>query len=492
MKELLIVGLGPSGPEHLTLNAAETLMGQCARVLRTSRHGVADWLERNGLDYESLDDLYENSGDFDAFADAAAERLIERAGTGPAAYCVPGAGDMLDAVVCRLAARAKEAGIALKFIPGVGAAADVCGKAAQAGCVQETGGFVTLCASSIDDARINIRQALIVLELDNALCASQVKLKLSDYYPGGHQIYFVTGESVRKIPLYELDRQKELDHTSAVFVPPVAGYHLEQFGFDELVEIIAILRGPGGCPWDREQTHLSIKHNFLEEVYEAMEAIELDDADKMVEELGDVMLQVVFHANIGREHGRFDIREVITAECRKMIQRHPHIFGDVRVSGSGEVLKNWEEIKKQVKGQKTQAEVLEDVPHNLPALMRAQKLQQKAAQVGFDWPDASGAMDKLLEEIEEVKAAVAQRNGALIEDELGDLLFAAVNVARLLGFQGEEALGRSSEKFISRFSAMERMMTDEGLNLPDTPLDEMDKYWERAKKMNNLEKKHQS
>ena len=211
----------------------------------------------------------------------------------------------------------------------------------------------------------------------------------------------------------------------------------ESYDVQDLDEIVRILRAPGGCPWDAEQTHQSIRRNFLEEAYEAVEAIDEGNPDHLKEELGDVLLQVLFHARMEQEAGRFDLNDVADGVCKKLIYRHPHVFGDVSVTGTGEVLSNWEELKRKEKGQATNTDALEAVARSLPALWRAEKVQKKAKKAGFDWPHIAGALDKLSEEIGELKAAVA--GGTNVEEELGDLLFSAVNAARFVKVDPEAA-----------------------------------------------------
>ena len=247
----------------------------------------------------------------------------------------------------------------------------------------------------------------------------------------------------------------------------------------DLEEIVRILRAPGGCPWDAEQTHESIRRNFLEEAYEAVEAIDEQNPDHLKEELGDVLLQVLFHARMEQEAGRFNLDDVADGVCKKLIYRHPHVFGDVSVSGTGEVLTNWEELKRKEKGQATNTDALDAVARSLPALWRAEKVQKKAKKAGFDWPDISGALDKLSEELEELKTAVAQ--GTNVEEELGDLLFSAVNVSRFLKADPEVALGKATDKFISRFAKVEALAAAQNQAMEGMALEELDKLWERAK-----------
>lgn len=253
----------------------------------------------------------------------------------------------------------------------------------------------------------------------------------------------------------------------------------KHYNVDDLVHIVQILRHPGGCPWDREQTHQSIRRNFLEEAYEAVEAIDQDSTEHLKEELGDVLLQVVFHASIEEDAGRFDLNDVADGICRKLIYRHPHVFGDVTVHSTGEVLSNWEELKRKEKGQATQADAVDAVARTLPALWRAEKVQKKAAKVGFDWDDVSGAVDKLSEELDEVRAAIAGDGDPA--EELGDLLFAAVNVSRFLEVDPEDALQAASDKFAARFRRVEERVSADGRRMEDMTLAELDAIWNEIK-----------
>ena len=243
-----------------------------------------------------------------------------------------------------------------------------------------------------------------------------------------------------------------------------------------LADITAILRAPGGCPWDFEQTHETLKRELIEECYEVLEAIDNEDVANLRDELGDVLLQVVFHADIERCAGNFTLADVANEECDKMIRRHPHVFGDVPNNlTSSQVLDNWEEIKNKVeKKSESQTDAMHKIPKELPA---------KAKKVGFDWPDVSGAFEKVAEESIEVREAVAVGNKEDIEKEVGDLLFAAVNVARMLDVDPEIALNKTSDKFVSRFSYVESKAKEIGRKLPEMTLEEMDKLWEEAKSL---------
>ena len=248
----------------------------------------------------------------------------------------------------------------------------------------------------------------------------------------------------------------------------------------DLEDIVRLLRHPGGCPWDQEQTHRSIRRNFLEETYEVVEAIDRDDMDGLKEELGDVLLQVLFHASIEEDAGRFDLDDVADGVCKKLIYRHPHVFGDVTVSSTGEVLSNWEELKKKEKGQATQADAVDAVARTLPALWRAEKMKKKAAKVGFDWKDVSGALDKLSEELDELRRAALEGDGDPAE-ELGDVLLAAVSVGRFLEADPEEALHDACDKFSARFRKTEELTATRGLKMDELSEQELTGLWREAK-----------
>lgn len=255
----------------------------------------------------------------------------------------------------------------------------------------------------------------------------------------------------------------------------------DKYEFSDLVDIMALLRSDEGCPWDRDQNHESLKKYLIEETYEVLEAIDLKDRDKLCEELGDLLLQIVFHAQIGREEGAFGINDVITAICRKMVLRHTHVFGEDRAETPDEVVDNWEAIKKKEKGIKDQTGVLKDVPTNLPALMRSYKVQQKAAQVGFDWDNIEDVFNKVDEEIMELKDVYKSKNVERISDEMGDVFFALVNLSRFLKIHPELALTGTINKFIKRFEYIEQESVKSGKRLEEMSLSEMDELWNKAK-----------
>lgn len=255
-----------------------------------------------------------------------------------------------------------------------------------------------------------------------------------------------------------------------------------EYNFEDLVNIMKILRGENGCPWDREQTHQSIRRDLLEETYELIEGIDKDDAEMIREELGDVLLQVVFHSDIASSNGNFSINDVCTDICKKLIVRHPHVFGDVKVTGTENVLSNWDAIKKETKKQKSDTEVLRSVSPAMPALMRADKLGKKARKMGFDFDNAQEAMLKVSEEINEVNEALESGNMADIQEEFGDLLLSVVNAARLAGVDSEEALYNANEKFLKRFQRVEELCVKTGHTVTEASREEKENFWLEAKK----------
>ncbi len=257
----------------------------------------------------------------------------------------------------------------------------------------------------------------------------------------------------------------------------------ERYNVNDLVQLIKVLRAPGGCPWDRKQTHESIRKNFIEETYEVIEAINKNDTDLLREELGDVLLQIMLHTEMEREKGTFDFDEVVNELCQKLVIRHPHVFGDSVAKDSFEALGKWDEVKLQTKGMKKQSESMLKVPREFPALMRAQKIQQKAAKAGFDWDDLSGAVDKLYEEINELKIALEQGSQPQIEEEFGDVLFSCVNVSRFIDVDSEEALTASTDKFLNRYLIVERLAQERGVDMKEASVERLDLLWDEAKRI---------
>lgn len=250
--------------------------------------------------------------------------------------------------------------------------------------------------------------------------------------------------------------------------------------FQRLMDIMRRLRGPGGCPWDAEQTHESLKRYLLEETYEVLEAVDAGDDGLLKEELGDLILQPVFHAAIAEENGRFTMEDILETICDKLVRRHPHVFGEEVIENSAAQIENWEKIKKEEKGEERRS-ALSGIPPHLPALLKAQKVTEKAARVGFEWPKLEQVHGKVLEELKELEASVAAGDQERMEAELGDLLFAVANLGRFLSVDPEEALSKTIRRFVSRFSHVEDSLKERGLAMRETPLEEMERLWAEAK-----------
>lgn len=476
-QQITVVTLGPGDPQLMTLQTADVLRGGGKLILRTQRHPVAAWLREQAISFESLDALYDEYENFDDLHSAMAARLWQEALCAPVVFAVADAS--CDGALAALKA-AKPADAQLTCLPGV-SRADACLSQLGAG---DRGIFIVP-ASACAGAAHHPNRPLLITELDSRVLAGDVKLWLGDVYDDAYEIMFFSssvsadGRPVA-MPLWEMDRQKAYDHTVCVYLPPAGLEERQRYCFDDLLAIMEILRGENGCPWDRKQTHETLRGCIIEEAWETAAAIDEGDPDHLADELGDVLLQVVLHSAIGQSHGTFAIGDVTSAICRKMIFRHPHIFGTARLGNTDEINARWEQLKKQERALTSHTSVLKDVPQGISALMRAHKVQKKAALVGFDWDGPTQALPKVYEEADEVRGELeASRDPG---EELGDLLFSCVNVARLCGVDAEAALMKATEKFINRFEMMENSINSDGKSLEYLTLAEMDVYWNQVKK----------
>ncbi|MGL4109635.1 nucleoside triphosphate pyrophosphohydrolase [Clostridium sp. LP20] len=478
-----IIGLGPGAPEALTVGAIEAL-NNCNNVFfRTEKHPTVDYIKEKEIKFKTCDHFYESSVSFDEVYRRIAEDLIKTySENGDLVYAVPGHPLVAEKSVFNLINLCKENSIEYKVLPAV-SFIDAMMDSLQ---IDPIEGLKVIDAFDINNQILDKRIGTIITQVYNPLIASEVKLRLSEYYNDETEIIYCRAagiqgeESIRRIPLYELDMQEDIDYLTSVYIPKDLENKKDIY---DLVQIIDTLRGEDGCPWDREQTHESLKKAMIEESYEVVDAIEKEDDNALIEELGDVLLQVVFHAAIGKDDGYFDLGEVIEGICNKMIYRHPHVFGDAKSNNSDEVLVNWEDLKKEEKDFKTVTDELEGVAKALPALIRAGKVQKKAAKIGFDWNKVEEAAEKVKEELEEVLEVYKSDNMVKIREEVGDLIFACVNVARFLKVDGEEALNITTNKFIRRFNYIEENTKRAGKKLEEMTLVEMDILWDEAKKL---------
>lgn len=472
---ITIVGLGPGDPNQLTLEAQRILQGAGEVYLRTRHHPTVASLP-TGPSLHFFDHLYEEKETFVEVYDEIARRILAL-GRRPegVVYAVPGHPLVGEASVQRILALAKQRKIGVHVVEGLSFIESVLT------CL----GLDALAGLQIVDATelaalhhpcLNPDLPALIAQLYDQPLASDVKLTLMNLYPDEHPVTLVRGASTNQaqtlvIPLHKLDRQPGIDHLTSLYVPSLP----QPSSLETFQDTIARLRAPGGCPWDREQTHRSLRPHLLEESYEALAALDANDTDALREELGDLLLQIVLQAQIAVEAGEFSLAQVIEGVDAKIKHRHPHVFGDAEVADVAEVLHNWEEIKREEKGKRS---LLGGVSRALPALARAQAIQKRVARVGFDWPDAEGVVAKIAEEVAELREAKGSEEQ---EEELGDLLFAVVNLARWLDVDAESALRGACERFIRRFSGMEDLCRERGLNLSELSLAEQDELWEKVK-----------
>lgn len=486
LRTISVVGLGPGPLDQLSLGAVRAIRQAGTVYLRTIRHPTVALLQSadgvalvGDVHWESCDDLYDSSPTFADVYEGIVSRLLTAAmQAGALVYAAPGHPLVAERAVQLLREKAGAHGIAVKII-GSQSCVEAALEAVGADIAE---GLQVADALSLNDdlsqpAFPSPKAPLLVLQVYSRRVASDVKLALLRDYPPDHpaQLVLHAGlageERVIACPLSAIDRLDVPDHLCSLWLPPVSELH-PRSSLQTLEAIIARLRAPDGCPWDREQTHHTIKRNLLEETYELLEALDADDAAAQTEELGDLLMQVFLHAQMGKDAGEYDLGDVTSAITDKLVRRHPHVFGDAAVADAEEVLRNWDAIKKaEGKGKQS---VLEGLPASLSALTMALALTRRAATSGFTWPDAEGAWAKVAEELAELHAAGTD---AERQYELGDVLFTLVNIGRLLGFDPEECLRAANRRFRDRFMTMERLAAARGLNLRQQPLDALLALW---------------
>lgn len=482
MASITIVGLGPGDPELLTREAWAVLSGATEVYLRTERHPTVEGLPAT-LIRRSFDSIYEEAGTFEQVYETIAMQVLAlgRRSAG-VIYAVPGHPRMGESTVARIIDLAQAAGLSVRIVSGL----SFVEPALNALGIDGLDGLQI--ADAIDLATYHHppldpdRPALLAQLYSRAL-ASDVKLTLLNQYGPEHEVKLVHAAGTRDqrvaaLALAEIDRRDDLAHLTTLYVPPLA----RAGGFAAFQEVIAHLRAPEGCPWDREQTHQSLRKHLLEETYEVLEALDADDAPALREELGDLLLQVVLHTQIAVDQEEFRMVEVIAGIRDKLIRRHPHVFGEVNVSGAEEVTRNWEAIKREERAQSRKSEhisLLDGVVKGMPALAQSEAYGARAARVGFDWVDVSGVLQKVDEELQEIAAAPDEEAR---QAEFGDLLFSLVNVARWLKIEPETALRRANARWADRFREVERAVQASGRSMREVALEELDALWEAAKR----------
>jgi tetrapyrrole methylase family protein/MazG family protein len=477
--EITIVGLGPGPASGITLEARRAIDSAPLLFLRTSQHPAAQEIAA-GRSCHSFDDAYAAHATFDEVYQEIVDRLIESARRGTnVVYGVPGDPMVGEATTPALRAAAGGLGIAVRIVHApsfIEPCLELVERDALDG-LQVADGMAI--ARGHFPALSPDRPALVG-QVFSRLVASEVKLTLLAQYPPDHVVLVLEAAGspqarADSLPLSELDRLDRFSHTTSVFVPALP----RPSSFESLQETIAHLRAPDGCPWDREQTHESLRPHLLEETYETLEAIDSGDAAALKEELGDLLLQIVLQAQISSEEGDFGMAEVIAHISDKLVRRHPHVFGDLVVTDVDEVLHNWEGLKEEERKRAGAGRgALDGVPDALPALAQALEIQSRAARLGFDWRSVDGVRTKLDEELAELQGATDALDR---EAEVGDLLFAAVNYARWIGVDPEAALRGSNRRFRRRFSHMEVAASGAERSLREMTAEELDALWEQAK-----------
>lgn len=482
MDKIVVVGLGPGDMGSISLAAFAEMKKAEHLFLRTEKHPTVDFLRSEGIEFEALDRYYDSGESFDQVYKEIANYVIEKAREyGTVTYGVPGHPFVAEKTV-ELIKKAEDDGLEIEVIGAVSFIDAVITSLN----IDPVTGLKIIDGLSMDKQKPDPLCGNVVTQVYDRMVASEVKLHLMEIYKDEYEIFVLKAagvpglERIEKMPLYELDRLDWVDYLTSLYLPP-AGPGDVYKSFSDLVSIMENLRGPGGCPWDQEQTRKSLRPYLLEEACEVLEAIDEDDIDLLVEELGDLLLQVVFHAQIGKEDGEFELKDITDGIVNKLVIRHPHVFGDVKVTNESGALKSWEKSKREQKGINNYTEMLLAIPKTLPELMRSYKVQQKAALSGFDWETVEGPLEKLEEELKEFISAVKNEKTLEIEGEAGDLIFSMVNVCRFYKVQPELALKATTEKFIKRFAYIEQKALQIGKNLDKMSLKEMDVLWEEAK-----------
>lgn len=478
---ITIMGLGASDYEQLPIGIYKKLKEAKKVFVRTMEHPVLRVLQDEGIQFESFDQVYEKHDTFQPVYQEIVEHLLEAAQSEPIVYAVPGHPLVAEQTVQLLIEAEREGKVQLA-IEGGQSFLDPIFAALK---IDPIEGFQLLDGTNFSIHDVNMRSHVLIAQVYDQFSASEVKLTLMEKYRDDYPITVVTGagssnELIKTIPLYELDQAMELNNLTTIYVPPVKS-HLDALkDWTTFRNIIATLRGPNGCPWDRKQTHESLKKYLIEETHEFLAAVDEKDDFGMVEELGDILLQVFLHAQIGEDEGYFNLEEVLESISEKMIRRHPHVFGDLSVKDADEVVLNWEEIKKQEKGEQKESLLKGEYRPN-SSLQTSYNYQKKAATVGFDWPDASGALSKFDEEWKEFREELEKGNNESIMDEFGDVLFTLVNIARFYNISPEEAMVHANEKFARRFRFVEEQVRKSGKNFQDFTLEQLDEFWNEAK-----------
>jgi tetrapyrrole methylase family protein/MazG family protein len=481
MGKIYVIGLGPGSVESLTLGALDRMNSKDKHFLRTDKHPTIEYFVEKNIPYKSYDYLYDREDDFNKVYESIVCELIEESkGNADINYYVPGNPMVAEKTIQLLI----EKSIDIELVSGMSFIEPMIELVGR----DPINGLKIVDGASFDSLMVDINSDMIITQVYNRRILSEVKIILSDIYGDEYQVYLIHSAGVKKeekkyfIPIHELDRSEEIGALTSIYIPKMEKINKKVFDFNDLLGIMRLLRSEDGCPWDMEQTHESIRQSVIEEAYEVVDAIDRGHVDDIIEELGDLLLQVLFHCQIASDEGEFNLYEVTSVLANKLIYRHPHVFSKKGVEKSEEVVYNWNMLKYAKRDINSFTDKLKDIP-KLPALMTSFKIQEKAAEIGFDWEDIQGPLAKVMEEYEEVVDAMDKFGGGAeeTEGELGDLLFAVVNLSRFLDINPEVALNRTINKFIKRFQFMEEKLTGIDKTFEEMSLVEMDELWNQAK-----------
>ena len=477
---ITIVGLGPGDAGLITRQAWHLLSAADEVYLRTGRHPAAAQLPAH-LQLHTFDDVYRDSEEFAEVYRRITAEILRLGAEKDLIYAVPGSPYVGETTVTAIVEGAATIGIPVEVIAGLSFVEPMLASVGVDG-LDGIQLFDAIDLAAMSFPPLNPDVPALLGQVYSRMVAGDLKLSLMSIYPAEHRVALVhaagdVSRDVEWMPLYEIDRSERIAHLTSLYIPSLP----VKAGLPALAETVAILRSPGGCPWDQEQTPQSMRGGFLEEAYEVLAALDADDSKNLCEELGDLLYHILMQTQMATEGGDFTLSDVIAGIETKLKRRHPHVWGDWQVSSSAEVLRNWELLKQQEKAERPSqpsSSELDGIPVNLPALARSQKIQTRTARTGFDWPDISGVYDKLTEEIQELREAATPDELRL---ELGDVLFVVANLGLWLGVEAESALREANERFGRRFRLVERLAADRGLTLNKLSFAELDHLWEEAK-----------
>ena len=481
MTKIQVVGLGYADEKKLPVEILGILENAKTICLRTEKHPVVSWMKEKGIQFHAFDHYYEEQPDFTAVYERIVHSLFDRVkDESVLVYAVPGHPMVAERTVQLLLERCEQEDVAVDIVGGTSFLDGLFAKLQ----FDPIEGFALLDGTDLQQNQLNPYVHQIIGQVYSRFVASDVKLTLMEVYPADTSVTIATSvgipklEKITTLPLYELDHHDLFTDFTSLYIPPIQDQLALPRRFETLDYVFAYLRGPEGCPWDRKQTHQSLRPYLIEETYEFLDAVAADDKEAMEEELGDVLLQVMLHAQIARESEDFDIYDVIERLVKKMIRRHPHVFGDQKAETAEKVVQNWEAIKKEEKNQAESDSVLAGIPKGMPSLTLAYQLQKKAAKWGFDWERKEELGAKVTEELLELFQAESAEE---IQEEMGDILFVVANLARTFGVEPEMALRDACQKFRRRFQYIEKKAKERDQHLSEVTVEQMNRWWKEAK-----------